>query len=97
MVFNEIIAHYERGHIVELNVQQIIFDAELIIFDLDGVSARLHVSNLSNNKELKNKFLIGKNKDQIFMLRGLIHPNSPINVNELEKLGINKILVTDDI
>ncbi|MEA9355682.1 transporter substrate-binding domain-containing protein [Bacteriovorax sp. PP10] len=51
---------------------------------------------LNKNKELKDKFLIRNKVDHQFALRGLIHPNSPIKVSELEKLGFNKILVTDE-
>lgn len=51
---------------------------------------------LNKNKEYKDKLLIRNKVDHQFALRGLIHPNSPIDVSELEKLGINKILVTDE-
>lgn len=51
---------------------------------------------LNKNKDLKDKLLIRQKLDHQFALRGLVHPNSPIKVSELEKLGLNKILVSDD-
>src|SRR5690554_1571190 len=55
MGFNEILSIYEVGSIVELKVQKILVESQLVIFDLDGVSARLHISNLSNNPDLSGK------------------------------------------
>jgi hypothetical protein len=51
---------------------------------------------LNKNKNLKDKFLIRHKVDHQYALRGLIHPNSPIKVSELEKLGINKAFVSDE-
>jgi hypothetical protein len=51
---------------------------------------------LKKNKELKEKLLIRNKVDQQYALRCLIHPNSPIKVSELERLGFNKIIVTDE-
>lgn len=47
------------------------------------------------DKELKNKLLVKKRIDQSFELKNLIHPNSPITISELERLGLNKILVSE--
>ena len=55
MGFSEIISKYQTGHIVELKVLKKLPDAHLVIFELEGVSARLHVTNLSNSPELSRK------------------------------------------
>ena len=55
MGFNEITSVYERGSVVELKVQMKLVCPQLIIFDLDGVSARLHISNVSNSPVLSEK------------------------------------------
>lgn len=65
--------------------------------DVTFVNSMMFSRFLSKNKELKDKFLIRQKVDHQYALRGLIHPNSPIKVSELEKLGMNKILVSDDI
>lgn len=44
------------------------------------------------DKELKEKILVAPKPDHSFVLRGLIHPSSPITVSELEKLGLNKMV-----
>lgn len=48
------------------------------------------------DKELKEKLLVSAKPDHSFVLRGLVHPSSPISVSELEKLGLNKILFAND-
>jgi hypothetical protein len=55
MKFSEVSAFYEVGHVVELKVEKILTGSSLVIFDLEGVSARLHKSKLSNNRELSEK------------------------------------------
>lgn len=55
MGYKEISSLYERGSVVELKVQKILVGPQLIIFDLDGVSARLHISNVSNSPVLCEK------------------------------------------
>ena len=55
MGFSEIISKYQTDHIVELKVLKKLPDAHLVIFELEGVSARLHVTNLSNSPELSRK------------------------------------------
>jgi hypothetical protein len=55
MKFSEVSALYQVGHIVELKVEKILVGPSLVIFDIEGVSARLHISNLSNNRELSEK------------------------------------------
>ena len=55
MGFNEIKKQYERGSVVELKVQRKLVDPQLIIFDLNGASARLHISNFSNSPVLSEK------------------------------------------
>jgi hypothetical protein len=55
MSFKEIISLYERGSILELKVQKKLLDSQLIIFDIDGASARLHISNVSNSPMLSEK------------------------------------------
>jgi hypothetical protein len=55
MKFKEITLLYERGSVVELKVQKKLVGPQLIIFDLDGVSARLHISNVSNSPVLQEK------------------------------------------
>jgi hypothetical protein len=55
MGFNEISTKYQAGHIVELKVLKLLTDVHLIVFELEGVSARLHVSNLSNSPDLSRK------------------------------------------
>ena len=51
---------------------------------------------LDREKDLKDKILVAEKADHSFVLRGLVHPSSPITVSELEKLGINKILIVHD-
>jgi len=65
--------------------------------DITYVNSLMLSRYLNKNKELKDKILIGQKRDHHFVLRGLVHPNSPIKVSELEKLGFNKILVSDDL
>jgi ABC-type amino acid transport substrate-binding protein len=65
--------------------------------DITYVNSLMLSRYLNKNKELKDKLLIGQKKDHHFSLRGLIHPNSPIKVSELEKLGFNKILISEDL
>jgi hypothetical protein len=55
MGFNEISSKYQAGHIVELKVQKLLTEVQLIVFELEGVSARLHVSNLSNSPDLSRR------------------------------------------
>lgn len=55
MGFNEISTKYQAGHIVELKVLKLLTEVQLIVFELEGVSARLHVSNLSNSPDLSRK------------------------------------------
>ena len=55
MGFNEISTKYQVGQIVELKVVKILTEVQLIVFELDGVSARLHIRNLSNNPDLSQK------------------------------------------
>jgi len=55
MGFKEITSVYERGSVVELKVQNKLTSPQLIIFDLDGVSARLHISNVGNSPILSEK------------------------------------------
>lgn len=64
--------------------------------DVTFVNSLMMSRYLSKNKELKDKFLVGNKQDHHFVLRGLVHPNSPIKVSELEKLGFNKVLISDD-
>lgn len=64
--------------------------------DITFVNSLMLSRYLNKNKELKDKILIGHKQDHHFVLRGLIHPNSPIKVSELERLGFNKVLVSDD-
>ena len=52
MGFNEISSLYEIGSIVELKVEKKLLEPQLVIFNLDGVSARLHISNISNSPDL---------------------------------------------
>lgn len=65
--------------------------------DITFVNSLMLSRYLNKNKEFKDKILIGQKKDHHFSLRGLIHPNSPIKVSELEKLGFNKIIISDDL
>ena len=46
---------YQPGHIVELTVTKKLLEAQLVIFELEGISARLHVSNISNSPDLSRK------------------------------------------
>lgn len=55
MGFNEISTQYQVGHIVELKVLKLLIEVQLVVFELEGVSARLHVSNLSNSPDLSRK------------------------------------------
>ena len=55
MGYKEISSLYERGSVVELKVQKKLVGPQLIIFDLDGVSARLHISKVSNSPVLSEK------------------------------------------
>lgn len=50
---------------------------------------------IEQNRELKDKLLVCKKPDQTFELRALVHPNSPITIGELERLGLNKIIVSE--
>lgn len=65
--------------------------------DITFINSMMFSRFLNKNKELKDKFLIRQKVDHLYALRGLIHPNSPIKASELERLGINKILVSDDL
>jgi polar amino acid transport system substrate-binding protein len=65
--------------------------------DITFVNSMMFSRFLNKNKELREKFLIRQKVDHQYALRGLIHPNSPIKVSELEKLGINKVLVSDNL
>ena len=64
--------------------------------DITFVNSFMLNKYLSQNKELKDKLLIRQKRDHNYLLRALVHPNSPIQVGELEKLGLNKILVADE-
>ena len=55
MGFNEISTKYQVGHIVELKVQKLLTEVQLIVFELEGISAHLHVSNLNNSPDLSRK------------------------------------------
>lgn len=55
MGFNEISTFYEVGSILEINVEKKLTDSQLVIFNLDGVSARLHISKISNSPDLSLK------------------------------------------
>ena len=55
MGFNEISSLYEVGSIVELKVEKKLLDPQLVIFNLDGVSARLDISEISNSPVLSRK------------------------------------------
>lgn len=65
--------------------------------DITFVNSFMLSRFLSKHKEIKEKLLIGDRPDHRYVLRGIIHPNSPIKLSELEKLGINKILVSEEI
>lgn len=64
--------------------------------DVTFINSLMLTRYLNKNKELKDKFLIRQKMDHQFALRALIHPNSPIKVSELEKLGFNKVMVSDE-
>ena len=51
----EVKLKYKIGETIALQVQKKLIDAQLLIFDLQGFSARLHIRNLSNNAELSKK------------------------------------------
>lgn len=68
MGFNEITSIYERGSIVELKVEKKLVGPQLIIFDLDGVSARLHISNVSNSPVLSEKLFNVIREDELITL-----------------------------
>lgn len=65
--------------------------------DVTFVNSMMFTRFLNKNKELKDKFLIRQKVDHQYALRGLIHPNSPIKASELEKIGINKVFVSDEL
>lgn len=64
--------------------------------DVTFVNSLMFSRFLNKNKELKEKFLIRQKVDHQFSLRALVHPNSPIKANELEKIGIGKVFVSDE-
>ncbi len=63
--------------------------------DITYVNSFLLNRILEKNKDLKEKLLVCNKADQNFELRALVHPNSPISVSELERLGLNKVLVSE--
>ena len=64
--------------------------------DITFVNSFMLNKYLSKHKDLKDKLLIRHKRDHHYLLRGLVHPNSPIDVGELEKLGFNKVLIADE-
>jgi len=55
MSFNDISTKYQIGHIVELKVLKLLTDAQLVVFELEGVSAFLPLLELSNSIKLCTK------------------------------------------
>jgi len=87
----------KKGIIQGKSTENNLEDLMLKKVDITFVNSFMLSKFLSKNKELKEKFLIRDRVDHQYALRGLIHPNSPIKASELEKIGINKVLVTDGI
>ena len=55
MGFNEISTKYQIGHIVELKVLKLLTEVQLVVFELEGVSAFLPLLELSNSIKLCSK------------------------------------------
>lgn len=85
----------KKGIIQGKSAENNLEDLMLKKVDITFVNSFMLNKFLNKNKELKEKFLIRDRVDHQYALRGLIHPNSPIKASELEKIGINKVLVTD--
>lgn len=51
---------------------------------------------ISQNKELKEQLIISQKADHQYTLRGLVHPESPVGVKDLEELGMNKMLMVTE-
>ena len=55
MTWQEIKSIYEPGSIYNLQVQNILTDAQLVLFRIEGYDCTLHVSNFANERELSQK------------------------------------------
>lgn len=55
MTWQEIKSKYELGSIYNLEVENILTEAQLILFKIEGYDCRLHVSNIANERELSQK------------------------------------------
>jgi len=55
MEFKDINTLYERGSIVELKVIKKSTDKQIVFFDLDDITAHLHITELSNSHVLAEK------------------------------------------
>ena len=55
MTWQEIKSKYELGSIYNLQVENILTDAQLVLFKIEGYDCRLHVSNIANERELSQK------------------------------------------
>jgi ribosomal protein S1 len=47
MTWQEIKSKYELGSIYNLQVENILTDAQLVLFKIEGYDCRLHVSNIA--------------------------------------------------
>lgn len=83
---------FEHGRSYQENLHDLINQKVDITFVNTFYLHRL----LKNDRELKEKILVGERPDHSFTLRGIVNPSSPITVSELEKLGVTKGLVSLD-
>ena len=112
MGFNEVSSLYELGSIVELKVEKKLLEPQLVIFNLDGVSARLHISKISNSPDLSLKLfnvitvgepiisvIIGFNTEKKHV--ELISNNKRFNVKKLNlcigNISLIRILKNSDL
>jgi hypothetical protein len=55
MTWQEIKSIYEPGSIYNLEVENILIEAQLVLFKVEGYDCRLHISNIANERELSQK------------------------------------------
>lgn len=64
--------------------------------DITYVSSIYLKKMISHNNDLKKQLIISHKADHQYTLRGLVHPESPVGVKDLEELGMNKILMVSE-
>lgn len=81
MTWQEIKSKYELGSIYNLEVENILIEAQLILFKIEGYDCRLHVSNIANERELSQKLFSVIKKGDILSVAITDYNDEKQNIN----------------